>query len=151
MIVLLLLTGPVKFDQFVAVRLSFCCNIHPGEGDNHDTITLLPDRLMLSSGAPSVCTSVIKLQNPPVTEKLPPLKTLLASGCPTVPLTEYVEPVLVPPPAAILDQSIEYCAMTGKQNENAVMQKLNASRRGNVRFACALRVGGFISPLRLSG
>jgi hypothetical protein len=30
-----------------------------------------------------------------------------ASGWPIVPLTEYTPPVLVPPPPAILDQSME--------------------------------------------
>src|ERR1035438_9484875 len=42
-------------------------------------------------------------------EKLPPVIALLASGWPMVPLTVKTPPVLVPPPPAILYQSMENC------------------------------------------
>src|SRR6185436_16732579 len=67
------------------------------------------DCSMLNSGAPGVCTTESKLQNPPVREKSPPLIAGPASGWPMVPLTENTPPVLVPPPPSIVCQSIEYC------------------------------------------
>ena len=44
----------------------------------------------------------------PVTEYWPLVMEVLASGWPMVPLREYCPFVLVPPPPAILDQSMEY-------------------------------------------
>ena len=68
---------------------------------------------MVKTGAPGICTAEIKLQKPPVKEKLPPVIAALASGWPMVPLTEYWPLLLVPPPPAILYQSTEYgCAQS---------------------------------------
>src|SRR5208282_1941337 len=72
-------------------------------------MTLLPEWVMVKLGNPGVCTTDINAQKPPVTEYCPPLKAPLASGWPMVPVTEYWPLVLVPPPPAILYQSIEYC------------------------------------------
>ena len=52
----------------------FCCKVNPAEGDGQDTIAVFEAvRLIVSSGAPGVWTVERKLQNPPVSEKLPPL------------------------------------------------------------------------------
>jgi hypothetical protein len=48
---------------------------------------LLPEWVMVSTGAPAVCTMLMSLQNPPMTEYGPPLIAPLASGWPMVPLT----------------------------------------------------------------
>ena len=54
---------------------------------------------MGSVGAPETWIAVGKAQKPPVTENCPlVMGTVLASGWPMVPLTEYTPPVLVPPP-----------------------------------------------------
>ena len=62
-------------------------------------------RAMDSNGAPGVCTAAMSPQNPPSMVKLPPL-ILPASGWPMVPLTDYTPPVLVPPPPAMVNQSM---------------------------------------------
>jgi hypothetical protein len=38
-----------------------------------------------------------------------------ASGCATVPLTEYIPPALVPPPPPMQNQSMANCALTPPQ------------------------------------
>jgi hypothetical protein len=48
----------------------------------------------------------MRLQKPPVNEKLPP-RTVPASGWPIVPLTVETPPVLVPPPPSMVNHSIE--------------------------------------------
>jgi len=58
-------------------------------------------------GDPTDCTTDNKLQNPPVSEKLPPVIGPPASCCPIVPLKVNCPLLLVPPPPAILYQSIE--------------------------------------------
>src|SRR5882724_2115048 len=66
----------------------------------------------------------IKLQNPPVTEKFPPLIAAPASGWPIVPATEYWPFVLAPPPPEILCQSIKYCcAKASGENRKPAMKK----------------------------
>ena len=94
--------------QFTEATLFvFCCNTKSVEGDGQETIAVLVAVIvMASNGAPGVCTTESKLQNPPVTEKFPPL-IVPASGWPMVPLTEYTPPVLVPPPLSIVDQSMD--------------------------------------------
>lgn len=54
--------------QFAAARLLFCCNVQPVDGDGHDTITWLPERVIVKGGAPGVCTTLMSDQNPPVSE-----------------------------------------------------------------------------------
>src|SRR5579872_2270553 len=72
---------------------------------------------MVSNGAPGVCTTLTRLQNPPVTEYCPPLVAGLASCWPMVPLKANCPFVPEPPPPAILCQSKEYCwAKPGSEN-----------------------------------
>lgn len=59
---------PPLVDQFAVERLEFCCNTKPVEGYGHDIFTLLPECITVNVGEPRVCTTEIKLQNPPVTE-----------------------------------------------------------------------------------
>src|SRR6266581_496040 len=124
LIVPLSLMVPTKADQPAALfTLLFCCSTNPVEGEGQETITLVPDRVMVRLGAPGVCATEMRDQNPPVREKLPPLITGPASGWPMVPLTEYTPPVLVPPPPSIVNQSIEYCPKAGKQKVESRKQK----------------------------
>src|SRR5712671_5195627 len=94
--------------QFAVLRLVFCCNAKPVEGDGHETSAVLVGvSLIVNGGAAGVCTANSD-QNPPVSEKLPPVSGCeLASGWPMVPLTEYTPPVLVPPPPSMVNQSME--------------------------------------------
>ena len=94
--------------QFVVLRLVFCCNVKPVEGDGQETSAVLVSvSLIVNKGAPGVWTTNSD-QNPPVSEKLPPvIGCELASGWPMVPLTEYAPPVLVPPPPSTVNQSME--------------------------------------------
>src|ERR1043166_77820 len=64
---------------------------------------------MTSNGAPGVGTATNALQNPVTSENDPPL-ICPASCWPIVPLTLNCPPLLVPPPPAILDQSMEKSA-----------------------------------------
>jgi hypothetical protein len=58
----------------LATLFVFCCRVNPAEDDGQDTIAVFEVvRLIVSSGAPAVWTVERKLQNPPVSEKLPPL------------------------------------------------------------------------------
>ena len=46
------LTTPTKFDQpFASVTLRFCCSTKPGEGDGHEMMALLPERVAVSNGS----------------------------------------------------------------------------------------------------
>ncbi len=56
--------------QFTELMLLvFCCKVQPVEGDGQVTATVfVAVRVMESSGAPGVCTTESKLQNPPVNE-----------------------------------------------------------------------------------
>jgi len=88
LIVPLLLMVPPKADQPAALfTLLFCRSTNP-EGDGQETITLVPDRVMVRLGAPGVCAMEMRDQKPPVSEKLPPLIAGPPSGWPMVPLTE---------------------------------------------------------------
>ena len=74
----------------LATLLVFCCRLKPVEGEGHDTnAVFVVVSVMESNGAPGVCTTESKLQNPPVMEKFPPAIGPPASGGPMVPLTEY--------------------------------------------------------------
>jgi len=59
----------------------FCCNVNPAEGDGQkiNAVFVLVCR-MLNKGAPGVWTAESKLQNPPVTVKMPPAIVPPASG-----------------------------------------------------------------------
>ena len=59
---------PPLVDQLVVVKSEFCCNVQPVEGDGQETVTLFPEWVMVNNGAPDVCNTPIKLQNPPVSE-----------------------------------------------------------------------------------
>lgn len=105
----LLLVMPPLADQLAGSdKLPFCCNVQP-ETFCHEMVIVFPDCEMFSVGAPGICTTEIKLQNPPVTEKLPPAIAPPASGWPIVPMMEKGPLVLVPPPLEILCQLMEYC------------------------------------------
>ena len=54
--------------QLPVPTLAFCCKVQPVEGDGQETLTLLPECVMVRSGAPSVCTAAMTPQNPPVSE-----------------------------------------------------------------------------------
>ena len=49
-------------------RLEFCCNVQPVEGYGYETVTLLPECVMVKVDAPGVCTTEMRLQKPPVSE-----------------------------------------------------------------------------------
>jgi len=72
-VVLLLFTAKPVVVQLAAFKLPFCCKTKPFEAEGHEIVTLLPECVMLNVGAAVVCTTKIGLQNPTVTEKLPPL------------------------------------------------------------------------------
>ena len=58
----------------LAMLFVFCCKVKPVEVDGQETIAVFElVRLMERRGAPGVWTTENKLQNPPVSEKLPPL------------------------------------------------------------------------------
>ena len=59
---------PLAVQPPVTARLGFCCNVQPVEGYGHETVTLLPECVMVKGGAPRVCTTEMRLQNPPVSE-----------------------------------------------------------------------------------
>ena len=54
--------------QFAVVKSEFCCNVQPVEGYGHETFTVLPECVMVEVGAPAVCTTEMRLKNPPVSE-----------------------------------------------------------------------------------
>ena len=95
--------------QLVVARFEFCCNTKPDEAEGHDMLMLLPECVRDIVGEPVVGTMEMRLQNPLLTEKLPPLMFTPASGWPMVPVAEKPPPVLVPPPPATLYQSTVYC------------------------------------------
>ncbi len=72
-----------------------------------------PARSTLKSGAPGVCTMLMKLQKPPVMAKLPPDMVAVA-GWPMVPERVKVllplPPELEPPPPPMVYQLMLYCA-----------------------------------------
>ena len=70
--------------QLVVARFEFCCNTKPDEAEGHDMLMLLPECVRDIVGEPVVCTTEMRLQNPPLTEKLPPLIAMPASGWPMV-------------------------------------------------------------------
>ena len=74
--------------QLVVARLEFCCSTKPDEADGHEILTVLPECVRLIAGEPGVCTTEMRLQNPLLTEKLPPLMATPASGWPMVPVAE---------------------------------------------------------------
>ena len=85
----------------------FCCNRQPVEGEGHETTAVLVVvRKIFNVGAFGDWMAY-SAQNPPVSEKLPPVNGPPASCWPIVPLTVKTPPVLVPPPPATLNQSIE--------------------------------------------
>ncbi len=57
---------PTLADQLAVDRLEFCCNTKPVDGYGHEIFTLPPECMTVNAGAPTVCTTEIKLQNPPV-------------------------------------------------------------------------------------
>jgi len=59
--------------QSGVLKSEFCCNVKSLEDDGQEMVTVFPECVMVNAGAPAVCTTEIKLQNPPVKEKLPPL------------------------------------------------------------------------------
>ena len=90
------------------LKAEFCCKVKPVALDGHATTAVLDEvRKIRNVGDPMVCTTDSKLQNPPVSEKLPPVIGPPASCCPIVPLTVNCPLLLVPPPPAILYQSME--------------------------------------------
>src|SRR5665213_1860037 len=62
------LVMPPPGNQLAVVKSGFCCNVQPVEGYGHETFIVLPDWVMVSVGAPAVCTTAMRLQNPPVKE-----------------------------------------------------------------------------------
>ncbi len=60
-------TPPLADQLAGSERLLFCCKLQP-ETFSHEIVIVFPDREMFNAGAPGVCTSEIKLQNPLVTE-----------------------------------------------------------------------------------
>ena len=66
--------------QFVVARLEFCCNTKPDEAEGQTMLILLPECVTVIVGEPGVCTTEMRLQNPPLTEKLPPDIEAPASG-----------------------------------------------------------------------
>ena len=46
-----------------------------------ETMTLVPEYEITRLGKPAVCTTLIRLQKPPLTEYPPPDMAALASGC----------------------------------------------------------------------
>src|SRR5437867_191911 len=99
---------PAAVVQLVVERLAFTCKVHPVEGAGQATTTAFgADRKIRSLGAAGTCTAE-SAHKPPVSEKFPPVIGPPASCWPMVPLTEYPPPVLVPPPASIVCQSIAY-------------------------------------------
>lgn len=67
-VVPLVLTTPVKADQLPFARLLLCCNIQPVDAKGQDTMTLPSECVIFRVGAPTVCTTLAKLQKPPTTE-----------------------------------------------------------------------------------
>ena len=97
-----------ELTQFVGDKLSVSCKTKPGVFGVHEMVALPGIAgAIVSVGAPMTCTAVGNAQNPPVTEYWPLVSGPPASGWPMVPLTENTPPVLVPPPPAILDQSMD--------------------------------------------
>src|SRR6266850_610340 len=85
----------------------FSCRLNPaGDSGQARTTVLVVVCTTRSVGAPGVCTAAIMAQKPPSKVKLPPLMCP-ASACPIVPVTVKTPPVLVPPPPAMVNQSIE--------------------------------------------
>ena len=50
-------TPPLGVQLAGTARLEFCCNVQPVEGYGHKTLMVLPDCVMVSNGAPRVCTA----------------------------------------------------------------------------------------------
>ena len=47
----------------------FCCKVKPVEDDGHEiSAVFVAVRTMLNKGAPGICTTESRLQNPPVSE-----------------------------------------------------------------------------------
>src|SRR5271165_6176875 len=93
------LVAPLKFDQLVVATLGFCCNRNPVEADGQEMITLFAAVCrIVKGGAPGVWITLIRLQNPPVTEYCAPSIVPPASAWPMVPLTANCPLLLVPPP-----------------------------------------------------
>ena len=53
--------------EFVA-KVELCWSTNPVAGALHEMTAWLPERVMLKSGEPGVCTTASMLQKPPVTE-----------------------------------------------------------------------------------
>ena len=58
----------VMAPQFVSLRLLLVCRVKPVVEEGQETMAWLPERVIVSNGAPGVCTTEIILQKPPVTE-----------------------------------------------------------------------------------
>jgi len=85
------------------------CNTKPGVAGDQDKVTSPdPAGVILNVGAPMVCTTCGKTQKPPVRENWALVMAAPASGWPMPPTRENWPFVLVPPPPAILCQSMEY-------------------------------------------
>ena len=69
--------------QIVVLLQGACRRVRPGD------MTVLPEWVMLRFGNPGVCTTEMRLQKPPVSEKPPPLIAPPVSGWPMVPVTAY--------------------------------------------------------------
>ena len=93
--------------QFGVIRLELCCKEKPVEGDGQEMTTVfVAVKRIASNGAPGICTGTT-FQNPPDREYVSPVIISPASAWPIVPLIEYTPPVLVPPPPAMVCQSME--------------------------------------------
>ncbi len=67
LIVPLLVTLCAGAIQLVVLRFVFCCRLNPVEGYAHETsVVLVVASVIVSNGAPGVCTAESKLQNPSV-------------------------------------------------------------------------------------
>ena len=100
-------------------------------GDHEMVAKPLVAGTISSSGAPGVCTAIGRTQNPPASEKLPPVMGELASCCPMVPLTRKAAPVLVAPPPSIVDHGM----LNWARADHAISVNANATEKRSDAFA----------------
>ena len=94
--------------QFAGDRLHVSCNTNPGVAGAQAMVALSGEAgAIVSTDAPVTCTACGKAQKPAVIEYCSLVIGPPASDWPMVQLSEYEPPALVPPPPAILDQSMK--------------------------------------------
>jgi hypothetical protein len=97
-----------EFVQFAGERLQVSCKTKPGVFGDQEIVAVPGDAgAIVRMGAPETWIVCGKTQKPPITGNWPLVMGPPASGWPMVPLSESRPPVLVPPPPATLNQSIE--------------------------------------------